>query len=132
MNPVALALLAASSTFNLPPGLLSAVCWVESSHRPAAYHADDNGSPSMGLCQIKEKTARWMGYKGAVKELRNNPITNAYYAAKYISYQRTRFHGNISCAISAYNQGNCKTRADGKVKNYYYVQKVTKAWREQR
>jgi len=85
------------------PALLSAVCWVESNHQPAAYAESDGGSPSLGLCQIKLGTARWLGFEGEASDLME-PNTNAYYAAKYLRRQYLRY-GTWERAVSAYNCG---------------------------
>lgn len=68
---------------------------------------DDGGSPSIGLCQVKLKTSKWLGYKGTEKQLLN-PTVNAYYAAKYLKYQLKRYNGNTEKALIAYNRGNAK------------------------
>ncbi len=128
---LALAFAVSTSFFNLPPGLLSAVCWVESNHRPHAINKYDGGTPSYGICQIKEKVARDLGYNGTIKELHKNPITNAWYAAKLLKYQLDRYEGDPRKAVSAYNMGHFKERK-GKTLNRKYVSKVFKAWSEDR
>lgn len=118
--------------FNLPPGVLSGVCYVESKHVVTAFNQDDNGSPSIGICQIKLKTAKWLGFPGNEKDLQTLPAFNIYYSAKYLSYQLNRYHGDVVCAISAYNQGSCKRSLNGKPRNSQYVEKVLKAWGQRR
>lgn len=105
--------------------LLSALCFVESSHRVNAVHYDDGGSSSLGYCQIKLKTARWLGYKGSITNLWLNKETNKHWAGTYLRYQLKRYKGDIKKAVSAYNCG----RACG---NTLYVDKVMKAWKEKR
>jgi soluble lytic murein transglycosylase-like protein len=83
--------------------LLSAVCFVESGHKPSAYVAMDGRTPSYGLCQIKLGTAKHMGYRGTAKGLMD-PYTNALYAAKYLRWQYRRYK-NWDMAISGYNAG---------------------------
>lgn len=107
------------------PSLLSALCFVESSHRPSAYVHVDGNSPSYGLCQIKYETAKWMGFKGKASELFNRD-TNAYWAARYLSYQMTRYNGNTRQALSGYNAGRAIKS------NKKYVNKVIKRWKETR
>src|SRR4051812_14031958 len=89
-----LAFATATQTFSLPVGLLSGLCFVESSHKPAAVHKDDGGQDSVGLCQMHMSTAKLMGYKGSEKGLLD-PSINAYYAAKYLKHQIDRYHGDL-------------------------------------
>lgn len=126
MDTLIIAFLFVTNTaqFNLPPNLLSSLCYVESKHNPNAIHKDDGKTDSLGICQVKLATAKSLGYKGTAKGLLN-PNANIYYAAKYLSYQRSRYHGSISKAIIAYNRGNAK----GLILSEYSV-KVTKQWNE--
>src|ERR1700732_2996185 len=93
-----------SLQFNLPTGLLSSVCFVESGHRLTAYHKDDGKGNSVGVCQIKLGTARWLGFKGTEKQLME-PVTNVYYAGKYIRHQMDRYQ-SVKKAVIAYNLGH--------------------------
>lgn len=121
---IMLAFLSTTSTFNLPHGLLPALCYVESSHRVNAVHHDDGGSDSLGLCQIKLKTARYMGFKGTRTQLMD-PVINTYYAGRYLNAQLHRYNGNIEKALTAYNRGNAKGLARSR-----YSNKVLKVWRQ--
>lgn len=109
METLALTLLfsSISAQFDLPPKLLDSVCYVESRHKPHAVNVDDGGSPSLGLCQVKLKTARWLGFEGDEADLME-PRTNAYYAGKYLAYQLKRYRGDKHRAVTAYNRGNAK------------------------
>jgi len=98
----------AAISANIPINILKGVCWVESRHNPNAFVRNDAGSPSYGLCQLKLKTARWLGFKGPRRAL-YSPVTNADYAARYLKYQYGRYHGNWIRAISAYNAGRALT-----------------------
>lgn len=133
MEPTTLALVfvAATTTFNLPDNLLSSVCFVESSHKISAINKDDGNSPSLGICQIKLATARLLGFKGDSNRLMN-PKINAYYAAKYLKKQLDRYKGDIIKAISSYNMGSYKQNSSGLPVNQQYVNKVFKAWVENR
>jgi soluble lytic murein transglycosylase-like protein len=124
MNAVLLTLLfnTTSAEFKLPPNLLSSLCYIESTHNINAVHKDDGGGDSVGICQVKLKTAKWLGFKGTEKQLMY-PKTNIYYAAKYLAYQKKRY-GNITRAIVAYNIGNAKNLTRSK-----YSDKVIKQWR---
>ncbi len=104
--------------------LLSAICYVESSHNPAAINHDDGKGDSIGYCQVKLKTARWMGYQGEAKGLLN-PSVNKKYAARYLRKQLHRYHGNQLQAISAYNCGHV-------CNNPSYVNKVLRALEDRR
>lgn len=127
MNTIALGFAMATSFFNLPQGLLPAICYVESHHKVNAINKYDGKTPSYGLCQIKEKVARDLGYTGSVRELHHNPITNTWYAAKLLRYQLNRYDGDPRKAVSAYNMGHFKER-HGKTINRKYVSKVFQAW----
>lgn len=129
MLKLALLFLATSQNFNLPPGLLSAICWVESHHNSAAINAHDGGSASHGICQIKLETAALLGFKGTEEEL-TRPKTNIHYAGKYIKWQLDRYQGNIPKAVAAYNAGTYRENSQGQIMNRKYVGKVFDAWIE--
>jgi len=112
----------ASQTFNLPPKLLESVCFIETRHDITAVHEDDGGANSVGVCQVKLTTARWLGFKGTEIGLLD-PKVNIYFAAKYLKYQHTRYK-NIQRALVAYNRGNAKD-----LMTTQYSDKVIKHWR---
>lgn len=121
-----LALFATASTeFNLPLGLLDAICFVESSHRPHVINRDDGKGDSVGICQVQLRTARYLGYRGTERGLLGEG-TNILYAAKYLRYQLDRY-GDLDKAIAAYNAGSCRLK-DGKPFNQAYVDRVYKAY----
>lgn len=128
MTLLALTLLFSQHTkeFKLPANLLSSICYVESHYNPNALHKDDGDSNSVGLCQVKLKTAKWLGFKGNEKQLLK-PEINAYYAAKYLQYLLKRYHGNITKAIIAYNRGNA-----GTLTRTSYSDKVYRRLKEER
>lgn len=97
----------ATKTFELPPNLLSSLCYVESTHNTKAIHLNDGKSNSVGICQIKLKTARWLGFRGNEQQLME-PKNNIYYAAKYLRYQITRYKGDVRKAVIAYNMGHAR------------------------
>lgn len=124
MNNLVVFLLAINGQANdLPQGLLESICFVESRYNINAVHKDDGGTDSLGLCQIKLRTAKWLGFKGTERELME-PQANAYYAAKYLKYNLKRYHGNMIQAVIAYNAGN----ANGKVFTSY-SRKVMRAFK---
>jgi soluble lytic murein transglycosylase-like protein len=85
-----------------------AICSVESDYRNV-INWDDGGSPSIGICQVKESTAIWMLSKD--KKYYTPDLMNEYVnfniALKYYSWQLKRYKGDERCAISAYNGGRC-------------------------
>jgi|ERR1035437_7371847 hypothetical protein len=122
MTSILLAFTLATTAFDLPPGLLDAVCYVETKHTENAIHLNDGGSPSLGICQIKLATARELGYKGSAEDLQYNTKVNAHYAAKYLS-RNLRKYADINKSISAFNCGHYTP------KNIRYVKRVNEAWR---
>lgn len=117
-----------SQEFNLPDGLLEAICFVESSHNTRVVNKSDGGSPSIGVCQIKYTTARQMGYRGYPNTL-FKPISNIYYAGKYLRHQINRY-GEMLPAIAAYNSGTYFVDKNGRAFNYKYVGRVLQVWRK--
>lgn len=118
---------ATSNTFNLPPGLLKSVCYVESTHNVKALHHNDGGATSLGICQIKLSTAKLLKFKGTEEELMK-PQNNIHYAGKYLAHQLKRYDKDIVMAVSAYNAGSYRRNALGKAKNQKYVDKVFNVW----
>lgn len=109
--------------FSLPEGLLASLCYVESTHKVTAIHHDDGGEDSLGICQVKLNTARYLGFKGTREQLMQ-PKNNIYYSAKYLAKQIKRYN-STSKGIIAYNRGNAKNLTTTK-----YLAKVTKTWRK--
>jgi soluble lytic murein transglycosylase-like protein len=109
----------------VPAPLLAAICWVESAHRPHVTVWDDNGSASIGLCQIKLATARMMGFKGKIHDLYIGEV-NAKYAAKYLKYQLDRYASDWHKSTAAYNAGSAilSKKHPGKLINEKYIDTV--------
>lgn len=124
MNAVTLALLftMTSAKFNLPTNLLASLCYIESHHDVKAINHDDGGGNSVGVCQVKLSTAKWLGFKGTEEQLMK-PKTNVYYAGKYLSAQIKRY-GSVKKGVVAYNIGNAKGLTRSK-----YSDKVLRQWR---
>lgn len=118
-----------TAQYDLPPGLLSALCWVESNHKTAAINQYDGDSPSYGVCQIKLETAKSMGFRGDSKALMK-PEINIKWSAKYLKRQMTRYDNDPRKAVAAYNAGTHRVNKYGKTRNVKYVNKVFKAWAE--
>ena len=121
MNSLAVIFLTMTTHFGLPDGLLSSLCYVESTHNPNAIHRDDGNTDSIGLCQIKYKTAKGMGYNGTEKQLLE-PTTNAYYSAMYLKKQIKRYK-SVQRGVIAYNRGNSKNLTTSR-----YQRKVYSIW----
>lgn len=101
-----LAFSVATDKYNLPAGLLESICYVESGHDVQAYHENDGDGNSVGLCQIKLKTAKWLGFEGSEQDLLK-PDVNIEYAARYLKYQITRYN-SVKRGVIAYNVGNAR------------------------
>jgi soluble lytic murein transglycosylase-like protein len=125
MTTVALLLLfnTYSAQMDLPKDLLKSLCYVESKHTISAIHKDDGGEDSLGICQIKLSTGKWLGFKGTAKDLMK-PKNNIRYAAKFLAWQLHRYHGNVNKALIAYNRGN----ATGLLETKYSVA-VNNEWK---
>lgn len=123
MNTLTVFFIITTGQFNLPPDLLRSLCYVESHHDITAVHHDDGNGDSLGVCQIKIKTAKLMGFKGTEKELMN-PETNIYYAGKYLSHQVNRYQGSVKKAVIAYNIGSARDLTSSR-----YQRKVYSEWR---
>ena len=129
MHYLAALFVAASQLYSLPPGLLSAVCHVESNYKIDAINYNDGGSDSVGVCMVKLETARDLGFKGTAKQLAR-PRTNIHFAAVYLHKQLMRYDGDIYKAVAAYNSGTHLVNRRGLTVNREYVEKVLTAWRD--
>jgi soluble lytic murein transglycosylase-like protein len=92
--------------------LLYAICQHESNDFMYDYTLYDNGSPSYSACQIKEASARQLGFTGDAMKLRD-PRIGAKYAALYLKYEQDRYGDDWIKIVSAYNSG---TYTEGKIK----------------
>ncbi len=122
MDTLAFLFMTISIQYGLPNGLLSSLCWIESTHKINAIHHDDGGASSLGVCQIKLETAKELGFKGTEQQLMN-PKMNIKYAAKYLAFQIKRYK-SVNKAVIAYNRGNARGLMTSK-----YQRKVFKKWR---
>jgi len=118
-------IISAAKTVGVSGTLLVAICSHESNNFTNNYSAFDKGSPSFGSCQIKEASARQLGFKGNSSDL-NNPKINALYAAKYLKYQQDRYGEEDWCPlVAAYNSGTyLKSKYPGYPRNLKYVRLV--------
>lgn len=104
-----------ANKYGLPVNLLKGLCWVESRHKESAYNPKDGGSASHGICQVKEKTARHMGFKLIKRDLMRAQY-NIEVAGKYLSYQCKRYSNDYMKCVTAYNRGHYRK---GVSINYY-------------
>lgn len=113
MSIVAIILNAAKAA-HVSGTLLLAVCSHESNNFTLKYNANDRGSESLGICQVKLATARMLGFKGSTKELMTDKM-NAKFAAMYVKYQQNRYSVTDKMTdksqdwvklVSAYNAGS--------------------------
>jgi soluble lytic murein transglycosylase-like protein len=107
--------------------LLYAICAHESNGFTYDLALYDNGTPSFSVCQIKEGTARMLGWNGKnPMELRNAHL-GIKYAALYLKYQQDRYGDQDWCKLtSSYNSGSYieSIKHPGYPKNLKYVNLV--------
>ncbi len=103
------AISAAAHIVGVPPALLLAVCFAESSHRNI-HSPNDGGSASYGVCQIKLATAQMVSGPPSLTDASplKEPYTNAIYAALYLKHLSKRYNSNFERTISAYNAGSAR------------------------
>lgn len=136
MHTILLLLTLAEVSAGIPKGLLVAVCSAESDLDPNSVNMNDGGysNHSLGLCQVSYRTARELGLpedknctSSNVTKLKECSLldirTNIKYASMYLSKQLSRYKGNTTKAISAYNAGSFST------KNTKYVTRVKGRWK---
>jgi len=109
-------LISAAKAYNVPPRLLYGIARAESNLNPEAINKHDKGSPSYGLCQLKLSTARFLGFKGKVADLKD-PYINSFFAAKYLRYTYLMNHKSWERAISSFNAGHYTSKNKKYVKN---------------
>ena len=83
----------------VPASLVHRVVRAESNYNPSASHAGNHG-----LMQIKQATAKGLGYRGSAAGLLN-PETNLRYAVAYLAGAYRAAHGNASRAVAYYRSG---------------------------
>jgi soluble lytic murein transglycosylase-like protein len=90
---------------NLPPELIYAVIATESGFNPHAQ------TSALGLMQIKESTARSVGFTGARSRLLDASV-NLQYGTAYLAKAYRLAKGNPCRAVSLYNRGLGNSRVN--------------------
>jgi soluble lytic murein transglycosylase-like protein len=116
----------AAKKVGVSASLLFAICQYESANFTDILVHNDGGSPSVGICMLKLKTAQFLGYKGNAVTLEKNHMVNATYAAKYLAYQESRYGDDWHKLAAAYNAGsyNPSQKVPGCPRNLKYVVRV--------
>lgn len=110
---------------HLPPGLLEAVVEVESNTQ--AHRISPAGA--MGPGQLMPSTASMMRVEDPF-----DPALALDGSARYLSEQLTRYRGNVTLAVAAYNAGpgNVRGRVPHNGETEFYVDKVLAAYARHR
>lgn len=118
--------------FSLDWTVLYSICSVESDFpskgiaNANVITRNDGHGDSVGICQIKLKTARWIADNPMLDDIALlQPQVNIYHAAMYLAWQFERYPWNVRCAISAYNGHRCL-----KSNQKTYVDKVLQRQKE--
>lgn len=120
------ALILESERYAMDPVLLLAVIRTESRFNPTIR----GGHGEIGLMQIKPDTAQWIAKKFELdlptEESLFDPVKNIKYGTAYLSYLRSKFTGDASNYIAAYNMGprNVKRLRAQNIKPEIYSGKV--------
>ena len=109
----------------LPPGLLEAVVEVESNTQ--AHRISPAGA--MGPGQLMPSTASLMRVEDPF-----DPALALDGSARYLAEQLTRYRGNVTLAVAAYNAGpgNVRGRVPRNGETEFYVNKVLAAYARHR
>ncbi len=103
----------------VPFNLVDAVMWVESRYNPAAT----GGVGEIGLMQILPSTARLLGFRGSLRELRW-PQTNIRLGTRYLAGAWRLGKKDICTAVMKYRAGHGEYRFS--VRSVNYCRKVRK------
>lgn len=118
-------ILKAAKVAKVSGALLVAICSHESQGFTVNYTPQDKGSPSYSFCQIKERTAVQMGFRGRAEDL-NRTEVGAKFAARYLKYQEKRYGDSWLHQTAAYNSGtyNPSNKVVGCPRNLAYIKLV--------
>lgn len=110
---------------HVDPRLVAAIIETESHFRRYARRVERDGHVSLGLMQVKVKTARWLGFKKPARTL-YLPWVNLFYGVRYLAMNISRYR-DVWDGVSAYNAGRpLRTRGRIGYGNGRYVHAV---WR---
>ena len=104
-------------TQGVPFSLVDAVMWVESRYNPAAT----GGVGEIGLMQIRPPTAKLLGFRGTLGELRK-PRTNIRFGTLYLAGAWRLAKGDICTTVMKYRAGHGEHRFS--VRSVEYCKKV--------
>jgi soluble lytic murein transglycosylase-like protein len=100
------AIQSAASRYSLEPGLLQRVITRESAWQPCAV----SRAGAQGLMQIMPATAQYLGLEDPF-----DPLANLDAGSRYLRELLTRYGGDLSLALGAYNAGPGRVDAAGGV-----------------
>jgi len=106
-------------TQGVPYSLVDAVMWIESRYNPAAT----GGVGEIGLMQILPPTAKLLGFRGTLGELRE-PRTNIRFGTRYLAGAWRLAKGDICTTVMKYRAGHGEHRFS--VRSVEYCKKVRK------
>jgi len=116
-----------SCASHVNPVLVAAIMETESGGNPKA-RASASGGGAWGLLQIKESTARFLGFRGPMKKVLL-PLVGLRLGVRYLAWQAQR-HPYGWDAVAAYNQGTPRWSKDSRrYENQRYVRKVFHTYR---
>lgn len=137
-------IVATAKTVGVPASLFLAICTHETNLNNIVM-PHDGGSASYSVCQIKEDTARELGFRGVASgPLKQSkifpgaleplgkphglmvPSIGLFYSAKYLKKKLEQYDGDWCKATAAYNAGtyNPSKKALGKPRNFKYIKRV--------
>lgn len=107
----------AAATYNVDVNLLKAIARAESNYNPNAT----SSAGAMGVMQLMPSTAKSLGITDAY-----NAHDNIMGGAKVISQHLSRYNGDISLALAAYNAGSGNVEKYGGIPPFTETQNYVK------
>ena len=89
-----------ASEFNIDPGLLHSIAYVESRYNPSAV----SPAGAKGMMQIMPATARRLGLQGSEEQL-FNPLVSLHLSSTYLRILYDLFGNDLELVLAAYNAG---------------------------